>query len=42
MGYHKANLPEGFVCNRFLSILLKQICLFKPFASLLLSYPLVS
>ena len=30
-----------FFCNRFLSIiLLKQICLFKPFVSLLLSYPL--
>ena len=41
LGCHKINLPEGFVCNRFLSIiLLKQICLFKPFVSLLLSYPL--
>ena len=41
MGCHQMNLPEGFVCNRFLSIiLLKQICLFKPFVSLLLSYPL--
>ena len=34
------NLLEGFVCNCFLSIiLLKQICLFKPFISLLLFFP---
>ena len=38
MGCHQMNLPEGFVCNHFLSIiLLKQICLFKAFVSLLLS-----
>ena len=41
MGCHQMNLPEGFVCNHFLSIiLLKQICLFKAFVSLLLSSPL--
>ena len=33
------NLPEHFVCNCFLSIiLLKQICLLKPFVSWLLSW----
>ena len=38
MGCHQMNLPEGFGCNHFLSIiLLKQICLFKAFVSLLLS-----
>ena len=42
MGCHKINLPEGFVCNRVLSIiLLKQICLFTSFLSLSLSQPLV-
>ena len=35
------SLPQGFICNRFLPvILLKQICLFKLFLFLLLYYPL--
>ena len=42
IGCHKINLPKGFVCNRFLSIiLLKQICFFKPFVSLLFFCPLI-